>query len=377
MVMFFYSPFYRSSNVSLPVGNTTNGINWIPLQILQKWNTFIFQSSFPLITSSFPTTSSRIQTQFMRVPTLFFILAICSLNVCDAQISITVRKSFIDSFKNRLTIDANYEIYFAHKHPNAASKDADLHFAGYERKIGLPIVAEIMNAREVTEAVDLIHAKEGKGVPTEKVPLTGVWRLWCEHPGDIEEFKQGNKNIPIENTNPPHVFEIHPVTKIGGIDVMPTLHRIDGFKYKDAEDAFNRYSNMRCRIRPKTKTVTIETNGIGYNYVDFWIRLNANQHQVVNDGLFAYCTVYSNEVDTTDGSNEEGLIAHKMRIGFVKGSDVFNKVKTMKKGEFLHVVGIPRIDLALVSWRVAHASSRPEVLQWNLPLEMIAVAELN
>src|SRR5262245_53205580 len=126
----------------------------------------------------------------MKLQTLFFILLACAISFeCDAQISITVRKSFIDSFKNKLTIDANYEIYFAHKHPNAASNDADIHFAGYERMIGLPIVAEIMNAREATAAVDLIHAKEGHGVPTEKVKLTGTWRLWCEHPGDIEEFK--------------------------------------------------------------------------------------------------------------------------------------------------------------------------------------------
>lgn len=312
----------------------------------------------------------------MRIPTLFLAFAFCCINICHAQISITVRKSFIDSFKNKLTIDANYEIYFAHKHPNSAASDADLHFAGYEGKIGLPIVAEIMNAREATAAVNLIHAKEGHGVPSEKVKLTGTWRLWCEHPGDIEEFKQGKKDIPIENTNPPHVFEIHPVTNIGGIDVLPTMHRIDGFKYKDAEDAFSRYANLRCKLTKKSKTVTIETSGIGYNYVDFWIKLNQSQQQVVDDGLFAFCTVYSDEVDTTGDSNEEGLIAHKMRIGFVKGSDVFNKVKTLKKGDFLHVVGIPRIDLALISWRITNAGSRPEVLQWNLPFEMVAVAEL-
>lgn len=192
--------------------------------------------------------------------------------VCaHAQITITVRKSFIDSFKGKLTIDANYEIWYAHAHPNPGAKDGDLHFAGWDKKIGLPVVAEVMNAKEETDAVNLIHDKEGKGEPTQKVKLTGVWRLWCEHPGDIYEFKQGVDNIPIENTNPPHVFEIHPATKIEDIDLLNSLHKIDGFDYKNAEDAFSKYSNMRCKLSKKGKYVSIETTGIGYNYVDFWL----------------------------------------------------------------------------------------------------------
>jgi hypothetical protein len=290
------------------------------------------------------------------------------------QITITLRKSFVDSLKNRITIDANYEVFFAHKHPNTAANDADLHFAGYDKKIGIPIVAEIMNAKDQTPAVDLIHQKEGKGQPQEKLKISGVWRLWCEHPGDIEEFKQGKK-IAIENTNPPHVFEIHPTTKVGNIDVTNSLHHIDGFDYKDAEDAFSRYSNLRSRITKKGKWVSIETNGIGYNYVNFWIQLNATQKQIVDDGLFVFCTVYKSGFDPNEEDQDE-LISHKIRIGFVKDSDIFNKVKAMKKGEFLHVVGIPRIDLALIAWRVEHSSSRPEAMNWNLPFEMVALGEI-
>jgi hypothetical protein len=44
---------------------------------------------------------------------------------------------------------SNYEVYFAHKSPNPGSKDGDLHFAGFDKKIGLPIVAEIMNAKNL------------------------------------------------------------------------------------------------------------------------------------------------------------------------------------------------------------------------------------
>jgi len=37
------------------------------------------------------------------------------------------------------------------------------------------------------------------------------------------------------------------------------------------------------------------------------------------------------------------------------------------------VLGIPRVDLALVSWRARNAPKRPEVLTWNLPYEIIVV----
>jgi len=306
--------------------------------------------------------------------TVAFAIFFAWIFTASAQITITLRKSFIDSMKHRITIDANYEVFFAHKHANTAVKDADLHFAGYDKKIGLPIVAEVMNAKDQDEAVDLIHQKEGKGQPQEKLKLKGVWRLWCEHPGDIEEFKQGKK-IAIENTNPPHVFEIHPVVKVGDIDVVNSMHHIEGFKYKDAEDAFSRYSNLRSKIKKKGKWVSIETNGIGYNYVDFWIQLNQTQKQIVDDGLFVFCTVYKSTFDPKEEDQDE-LISHKIRIGFVKDSEVFNKVKAMKKGDFLHVVGIPRIDLALVAWRVEHSTTRPEALDWNLPFEMVALGEL-
>jgi hypothetical protein len=309
-------------------------------------------------------------------PKLLLLSLLLGFFYSNSQITMTLRKSFIDSFKNKLTITANYEVYFAHKNPNSGSKDGDLHFAGFDKKIGLPIVAEIMNAKEFDDAVQKVHDFEGKGKPQNKVPLSGVWRLWCEHPGDIEAFKQGKMNIEIENTNPAHVFEIHPVTKIDAIDLSASLHKINGYTYKDAEDAFSRYSNLRCKIKQTAKTITIETNGIGYNYVDFWLKFNSSDNLVVSDGLFAFCTIYNSDFDPVD-EDQGDLIAHKLRVAFVKGSSLYDKAKTSKKGDFLHVVGIPRINLTLISWRAVHANTQPEVLTWNLPFEIVAVGELD
>jgi hypothetical protein len=44
--------------------------------------------------------------------------------------------------------------------------------------------------------------------------------------------------------------------------------------------------------------------------------------------------------------------------------------KTVKVGECILVLGIPRVDLALVSWRIRHGG---DALRWSLPYEIIAV----
>jgi hypothetical protein len=318
----------------------------------------------------------------MQIKYKFLLLALFGFLNSNSQITITLRKTFIDSFKNKLTIAADYEIYFAHKRPNPGDKDGDLHFAGFDKKIGVPIVAEIMNAKEFENAVEKVHLFEGKGKPQNKVKLTGVWRLWCEHPGDIDDFVQGKftqkiLGETIQNTNPPHVYEIHPITKIDTIDVLGSFHKISGFTYKIASDAFERYSNLRCKIKPKAKTITIETSGIGYNYVDFWIQLNDTSKAFATDGLFVFCSIFDSDFQPEpDDDGQDHLISHKLRVAFVKGTDLYDKIKGMTKGDFLHVLGIPRINLALISWRAANSKTRPEALQWNLPYEMVAVGEL-
>ena len=58
---------------------------------------------------------------------------------------------------------------------------------------------------------------------------------------------------------------------------------------------------------------------------------------------------------------------------FVKDSAPEKELKKIGPGGKLHVLGIPRIDLALVSWRTQHAQQVPGVLNWNLPYEMVIV----
>lgn len=295
-----------------------------------------------------------------RVFSLFAAYAILLPLAAYADIEITLKNSFIEKFKNRVTIDANFTVDKAHARPNPANKDGDLHAAGRAPEIGLPAVAEVMNARFQQPALDLIHQSESSGQP---LALRGVWRLWCEHGGDIS-FKQGDPLQPFNTTNPDHIFEVHPLLKVGDLDIPDSLEPIDGFTYKVADEAFRSYENLKSHITPGSTTTTITTTMAGFNYVEFAIQLNEDPTHAIDDGLTVRSAVLN-----LDGE----LLVRERRMVFAAGTQPFERVKGLHKGDTLHVVGIPRIDLSLVSFRASHRD-RPGILDWSLPYEMVIVA---
>jgi hypothetical protein len=278
-----------------------------------------------------------------------------------ADIEITLKNSFIEKFKNRVTIDASFTVDKAHPKPNPANKDGDLHAAGRAPEIGLPAVAEVMNARFQQPALDLIHQAESSGEPLQ---VRGVWRLWCEHGGDIT-FKQGDPLQPFNTTNPDHVFEVHPLLKVGDQELADSLEPIDGFTYKDAEQAFRSYENLKSHITVGASTTTITTTMAGFNYVEFAIQLNEDPTHAVDDGLTVKAAILDLEGE---------LLVRERRMVFAAGTQPFERVKGLHKGDTLHVVGIPRIDLSLLSFRASHAQQKPGILDWSLPYEMVVVA---
>ncbi len=290
-------------------------------------------------------------------------LAILLLPVAsNAQVDITLKNSFIEQYKDRATITATYTVDKAHKKPNPAAKDGDLHVAGRAPEIELATVAEIMNAASASQkaAVDLIHKVEGTG---KSVKMTGAWRIWCEHGGHSDQV-QGEKLEPFTTTNPEHVFEIHPITQINDKVILTSLIPIKGFDPKDAHEAFVKYESIPCKIIPGPDTTKIVTSMAGYNYVEFTMGIIDENQKEIEDGRLVFASVKD-----LDGE----LLIHKRRMVFVKDSPPEKAVRNLKKGDSLQVLGLPRVDLSMVSWRTAHSQEKPEVLTWNLPYEIIVV----
>jgi len=299
------------------------------------------------------------QPALRTLPFRLALLAAFAATTAHAEIEITLKNTFIEKFKNRATIDTKFTVDKAHVKPNPPSKDGDLHIAGRTPEVGLPVVAEIINATLFKSAVDAVHSVEGT---TGTIPVTGVWRLWCEHGGTSEQV-QGAPLKKFTTSNPDHVFEIHPATRVDGNDVLPGFTPIEGFKTKDAAQAFQAYENLSSEITVGANTTTITTKMGGFNYVEFQIELNQDPF-TINDSVMVMA-----QVQDLDGE----LLVRNRRMVFVKGTSPAQEVLKLHKGKTLHVLGIPRINLALVSWRTHHAKTKPEILRWQLPYEIVIV----
>ena len=284
--------------------------------------------------------------------------------VSTSEINITLHDSFIDTYKNRATIDVMFTVDKADRRPHPAFLDGDFHIAGRAPKIGLSIVAEIKNAASEREAVDIIHRFEGTGEPMR---IAGAWRIWSEHVGKAEEV-QGEELSPIEVANPDHVFEIHPVTYAKDKSILDSFRPIEGYSPGKADIVFKSFENIKCSIIPKDKTTTIVTRKGEINDVEFLLEVGEDRQHVVEDGRFVNGAVLDLKGDR---------LVQKVRMVFVKDSPPEKIVKSLRRGDRLHVFGIPRIDLSAVAWRAKHLRDNPEILNLNLPYEIIVVGVYN
>jgi hypothetical protein len=274
--------------------------------------------------------------------------------------AITLQNSFIKQYANRATMTANCVIDHAHAKPNPPIKDGDLHIAVRSKDIGLPAVAEIMNAASEPAALTLVKTNDANDQP---VQIRGAWRLWCEHPSKTPQV-QGRPVPSAKNTNPDHVFEIHPISSIGNIAVLASFKPIVGYKPYPAEKAFTRYETLSCKITPGATTTTIETPKAVYNYAEFVIRPTESRESLP-DGTRIQADVLDNN----------GKIVVRRPMVFVKGSPPEQAVRNLAKNTTMHVTGIPRISLKNVLWRSQMAKQgKREYLTATLPYEMIIAA---
>lgn len=184
----------------------------------------------------------------------------------------------------------------------------------------------------------------------------------------LERQIQFQRVEPGESTNPEHLFEIHPITRIGDTDVVDTLRVTSGYKYKVVDVAFQRYEGAPFELDCQGPTTTLRIKMTGFGYVDFATELLEDPTLFTADGLSLFAKIPT--------PKDEEILVFKRRIRFVKDTKPFDNVRNLHEGDRLHVIGIPRISLSLVGWRCEHVEEPPEVLGWGLPYEMVAVGVL-
>lgn len=282
------------------------------------------------------------------------------------SITISLRNSFIDEFKRRTMISGNFTVDAAHEHVNTIAKDGDMHIAGSCDTVGLPMVAEIMNARNYEEpggCVELVHQLEADNGTTT---IEGVWRIWFEHPGSQNQTQFGNNPLHGPPTNPDHVFEIHPVTKFGPHLLLDSFVRIkegnQEFQYKVAETAFAQWRNKSFEVQPSGSRTKLTSPTASFNYVKMRVAKLPDSTFEVEDGTFMHATAF--------GMSSSKRLKRKVRLVLVEGTEPQDRLRDANVGQKVTVIAMPRVSLSLVAWR----RDNPEGRHWSLPYELVVVA---
>jgi hypothetical protein len=286
------------------------------------------------------------------------------LLVCGAQAeTLVLSASFVNQFKDKASISVSLEVDAHLSAPHSISNggnDGDIHMAGRASEVGLPLVAEIVNARKEPPALALLKTS----APGTTLPVKGVWRIWFEHLGTQEQIQGNAVSVP-DSADPEHLFEIHPITQLGNDSLLDSFAQIPGYTAYPAHVAFPFYEKDRATISAAHGSVTISSEKGKYNYAEFVIELAGAVQADGDDGLFVLANVF----DTSD--EEAALTKDVRRMVFVKGTEPAKQLLTLSKGERMHVIGIPRVNLSEVA-----AMATPEPTPTNLPYEMIIVAIL-
>ena len=293
-----------------------------------------------------------------------FLAAVLANPLSGQDFEVRLKKAWATKYADRASIQARMVIHHAHKSPNSIGSggdDGDMHFSGESPDVGLPFVAEIVNAALPGEKNAVTDVKSSEG-SSSNVIVTGAWRLWFEHPSTTQTQGAHNPFSP-DNTNPDHSFEIHPVSQIEQDGVPASFVLIKGYTPYTADVAFKYFDNSKVTIRASSSGISIRSKKLKYNYVGFEIELT-HAPKKVSDGYIALAKVMSSDGDEEAASGERRMI-------FVAGTSAAEKIKNAAAGDRFAVLGIPRINLnAVLALAAKHGSQQFDA---QLPYEMIIV----
>lgn len=283
------------------------------------------------------------------------VLAISSARSDAAKV--LLKDSWLKANKNHVTVRVSCRLEESLKSPHGISSsgnDGDIHMACRCPDIGLPMVAEIVNARQFRPVVDAAF----QGAQDKKTEtLTGVWRLWLEHPPKSGSQTQGATVPAPGSSNPDHVFEIHPLTQFGGEDLRAGFVPIPGYSAYPAKKAFDYYEKREFTVSRKSGFTAIEGGTAKLNYATFPLTLDAKPHKRPG-GWIVLATI-------------DGVLAIPRRMVIADGTPPATLISVAKKGDRFQALGIPRINLDKVDNELKNTSG-PKT--YNGGYEMIIMA---
>lgn len=276
------------------------------------------------------------------------------------HVQIELDRSFIETYRDRATIRTTFTVDAVNRTVNPAAFDGDLHIAGRAPEIGLRLVAEIKNAKSAPAAVAMLRQAEKSRRPLE---LVGAWRLWPEHAIGYPH-RQSRPQERLPNSNPDHVFEIHPLIRVGDIGLLATLRPVEGYRPYSAGRALQAYDAAEMAIEVRRKRVVLTTPAGLYNDVHFLAEVIAPETVTAPDGRFL--TARARDLD----GNE---LVDRIRLVLIQDSPPEVELRAAASGTRRHLWGLPRISFAGLGRLIEAAGSDSAPRKTRLPYEIVVL----
>jgi hypothetical protein len=303
------------------------------------------------------------------------------------EFTLELDNEFVRAHHNRVTVDVRFTVVGAQIDAHSPSKDGEVHISGTAadavtgRTLGFATVAEIMHAAQFEGRGGHLQFIAGESRAGHPVRMRGVWRLWGEH-GD-RLFRQGLFPPPSTwrpQSNPPHIFEIHPVTQIERegrtVSFLGDFRFLPGFtdlsNVQRTRGAFGLFERMTCRIEPGASTTRLTGSRQQFNFVQFIAQLRGRPEPTPSgDGMFVRANIFD---QAGRGASASEPLARDVRLVFTTGTPPAAELRRVGSDGRLRLVGFARISLspindAIVSRRVFQGKFSYEIVVTSLGSE--------
>lgn len=141
-----------------------------------------------------------------------------------------LRESLLTEQRDRVTATVTAVVDHIGTQAHSLSEDCDLHVPLRSREIRVAFIGEVKNAcSEKPPGTPLSHWSDRIYDETHgaAVTVTGVFRIWLEHPPTGTAPQTEANRVPwYKDSNPDHQVELHPLLRVGSLDLTSHVRRI-------------------------------------------------------------------------------------------------------------------------------------------------------
>lgn len=298
----------------------------------------------------------------------FVLLVVCLSSASAWAAELRLRKSLLEQQQDRVTITITAVADHIGDSPHPILEDCDLHVPLRTDDIRVSVLGELKNACSTPPADGATSWTERiyRETHGRAVPVTGVFRIWLEHPPSGSTIQSEDDRVPwYDNSNPDHQVELHPLLRIGGLDFFAHIRRIE----ENGEAFENLYGPSKLKTVLKKK-ITIQEIASGSDVlVDIRGKKTVYNHWGLRGRVVSPPAQLADGtrilLDVFDGTN---VIPGATNIPAVTatGTDADGAVQDLHVGDFVNFQALIRMDLVTV---LEHASVQPEEI--GQPFEFV------